>query len=55
MLHSEAKWRRDAGEAIEDVSRVLEHSSLQVTTTNLRRLEGQEDRSWRKVAEAIGV
>jgi len=26
-----------------------------VTTVYLRRLEGQEDRSWGKVAEAIGV
>jgi hypothetical protein len=37
------------------MSRFLEHSSLAVTTTYLRRLEGQEDRSWAKVAEAIGV
>ena len=53
--HSAAKLRREAGESIEDVSRFLDHSSLQVTTTYLRRLEGQEDRSWRKVAAAIGV
>jgi integrase len=53
--HSAAKLRRDAGESIEDVSRFLDHSSLAVTTTYLRRLEGQEDRSWAKVAEAIGV
>ena len=53
--HSAAKLRRDAGESIEDVSRFLDHSSLQVTTTYLRRLEGQEDKSWQKVAEAIGV
>ena len=53
--HSAAKLRRDAGESIEDVSRFLDHSSLVVTTTYLRRLEGQEDRSWAKVAEAIGV
>ena len=31
------------GESIEDVSRFLDHSSLAVTTTYLRRLEGQED------------
>jgi len=52
--HSAAKLRRDAGESVEDVSRFLDHSSLAVTTTYLRRLEGQEDRSWGKVAEAIG-
>ena len=53
--HSAAKLRRDAGESIEDVSRFLDHSSLAVTTTYLRRLEGQEDESWEKVAAAIGV
>jgi integrase/recombinase XerD len=53
--HSAAKLRRDAGESVEEVSRFLDHSSLAVTTTYLRRLEGQEDRSWAKVGEAIGV
>jgi site-specific recombinase XerD len=53
--HSAAKLRRDAGESIEDVSRFLDHSSLAVTTTYLRRLEGQEDLTWAKVAEAIGL
>jgi len=53
--HSAAKLRRDAGESVEEVSRFLDHSSLAVTTVYLRRLEGQEDKSWAKVAEAIGV
>jgi len=53
--HSAAKLRRDAGESIEQVSSFLDHSSLLVTTTYLRRLEGQEDRGWGRVAEAIGV
>jgi site-specific recombinase XerD len=55
LRHSAAKLRRDAGESVEDVSRFLDHSSLAVTTTYLRRLEGQEDRGWDKVAAAIGV
>ena len=55
LRHSAAKLRRDAGESIEEVSRFLDHSSLAVTTTYLRRLEGQEDLSWRRVAEAIGL
>jgi integrase len=55
LRHSAAKLRRDAGESIEDVSRFLDHSSLAVTSTYLRRLEGQEDHGWGKVAEAIGV
>ena len=53
--YSAAKLRRSAGESIEDMSRFLDHSSLAVTTTYLRRLEGQEDKGWGKVAEAIGL
>jgi integrase len=53
--HTAAKLRRDAGETVEDVSRFLDHSSLAVTTVYLRRLEGEQDRSWAKVAQAIGV
>jgi integrase/recombinase XerC len=55
LRHAAAKLRRDVGESIEDVSRFLDHSSLAVTTVYLRRLEGQEDRSWGKVAAALGV
>ena len=55
LRHSAAKLRRDVGESVEDVSRFLDHSSLAVTTVYLRRLEGQEDRGWGKVAEAIVV
>jgi integrase len=52
LRHSAAKLRRDAGES---VSAFLDHSSLAVTTTYLRRLEGVEDHSWEHVADAIGV
>ena len=55
LRHTAAKLRRDAGESIEAVSSFLDHSSLAVTSVYLRRLEGQEDRTWRDVAEAIGV
>jgi integrase/recombinase XerC len=55
LRHSAAKLRRDAGESIESVSSFLDHSSLAVTTTYLRRLEGVEDRAWREVAVAIGL
>jgi hypothetical protein len=37
------------------VSAFLDHSSLAVTTTYLRRLEGVEDHTWEQVAEAIGI
>jgi integrase/recombinase XerC len=55
LRHTAAKLRRDAGESIESVSQFLDHSSLAVTSVYLRRLEGQEDLTWREVAEAIGV
>ena len=55
LRHSAAKLRRDAAESIKDVSRFLDHSSLAVTSIYLRRLEGQEDHGWGKVAEAIGL
>ena len=55
LRHSAAKLRRDAGESIEDVSSFLDHSSLAVTTIYLRRLEGQEDLGWGKVAVALGL
>ena len=54
LRHSAAKLRRDAGESVEAVSAFLDHSSLAVTTTYLRRLEGQDDQGWAAVAEAIG-
>jgi len=55
LRHSAAKLRRDAGESVETVSAFLDHSSLAVTTTYLRRLEGVEDHSWERVADAIGL
>lgn len=55
LRHSAAKLRRDAGESVESVSQFLDHSSLAVTSTYLRRLEGQEDTGWGKVAQAIGL
>jgi len=40
---------------VESVSAFLDHSSLAITTTYLRRLEGVEDRSWHEVAASIGA
>jgi site-specific recombinase XerD len=55
LRHTSAKLRRDAGESIEAVSSFLDHSSLAVTTTYLRRLEGEQDGAWPEVAAAIGA
>ena len=52
LRHSAAKLRRDAGESIESVSQFLDHSNLATTTVYLRRLEGQTDQTWDKVAAA---
>ena len=51
LRHTAAKLRREAGEPIEAVSAFLDHSSLGVTTTYLRHLEGQRDSAWRSVAD----
>ncbi len=53
LRHSAAKLRRDVGETVEQVSSFLDHSSLQVTSTYLKRLEGEEDTGWRKVAALL--
>jgi len=53
LRHSAAKLRRAVGEDIESVSSFLDHSNLAVTTTYLRRLQGQEDDGWRKVAALL--
>ena len=55
LRHSAAKLRRDVGETVEEVSRFLDHANLAVTTTYLRRLEGEEDGGWRKVAALLGT
>jgi len=52
--HPKSPW--SSGDDVrENVARFPDHSSLAVTTTHLRRLEGQEDRGCGRVAEAIGV
>jgi hypothetical protein len=53
FCHSAAKLRLDVDESIEDVSQFFDHSSLMVATRYLRRLEGQEDKSRARIAEAI--
>jgi integrase len=55
LRHTAAKLRRDAGQSVEDVSQFLDHSSLQVTSVYLRRLEGEGDIGWSPVASAIGA
>ena len=53
--HTAAKLRREAGESIEAVGAWLDHTNLATTTTYLRALEGQADRTWPMVAQLIGT
>ena len=55
LRHTAAKLRRDVGESVESVSQFLDHSSLAVTTTYLRRLEGERDAAWHSVASVLGL
>jgi len=55
LRHTAAKLRRDVGQSVEEVSAFLDHSSLAVTTTYLRRLEGSRDEAWARVADSIGL
>ncbi len=54
LRHSTAKLRREAGQSIEELNQFLDHSSLLVTTTYLRKLKGEEDRHWQAVANTMG-
>jgi integrase len=48
-----AKLLRNGGTSVKDISQFLDHSSLAVTTTHLRRLESQDHRGREPVALAI--
>jgi hypothetical protein len=37
------------------VTRFLDHSSLAAATVRLRRVEGDRDITWQRVAEALGI
>jgi len=53
LRHTAAKLRRDVGQTVEEVSQFLDHANLAVTTTYLRRLEGEDDKAWRDVAKLL--
>ena len=55
LRHTAAKLRRDVGESVESVSQFLDHSSLAVTTTYLRRLEGERDTAWHERRQRPGL
>lgn len=53
LRHTATKLRRDVGESIEATSNWLDHSSVAVTSLYLRRIEGDRDDAWERVAHLI--
>lgn len=54
LRHTAAYLRREAGDDVEAVSRLLNHSSIAVTQIYLHSVEGKKDQSWNKVEELLG-
>jgi site-specific recombinase XerD len=55
LRHTAAKLRRSAGESLEDVSNLLDHSSLAVTQVYLQNVESRSDIGWKRVEALIGL
>jgi integrase/recombinase XerD len=55
LRHTAAKFRREAGGSVEEVSAFLGHASIATTSVYLRRLTGDEDHGWLPVASLIGL
>lgn len=55
LRHSAAKLRRDTGATVEDVQRLLNHTSLATTSRYLARLEGEDDPGWERVARLLAA
>lgn len=55
LRHTAASLRRQAGDDLETVSHMLSHSSLAITQIYLDSMEGQEDKSWKKVGELLNL
>lgn len=55
LRHTAAMLRKAAGDDVEAICRLLSHSSLAVTQIYLHTMEGQEDKSWSKVEDLLGL
>jgi site-specific recombinase XerD len=55
LRHTASKLRRKAGDSLEQVSSMLDHSSLAITQIYLNSLEAKTDLSWQKVEALIGL
>ena len=55
LRHTAAKFRRQAGATIEEVSSLLGHTSIATTAIYLRRLEDEPDSGGERVAQALGI
>ena len=53
LRHTAAELYRRAGDSIYAVSKLLAHSSVNVTRGYFDHLEGHDNVTWRRVAEAL--
>ena len=50
-----AMLRKEAGDDLEAIQSLLEHSSLAITQIYLHKIEGKQDTSWSKVEALLGL
>jgi site-specific recombinase XerD len=55
LRHTAAMLRKSAGAGLEDISELLNHSSLAITQIYLHKISGRRDETWAKVQEMLGV
>ena len=55
LRHSAAMLRKKAGDRLEDISTWLVHSSVATTQIYVHALQGQDDSSWMRVSQLLGI
>lgn len=55
LRHTAAMLRKAAGDDLEQISSLLNHSSLAITQIYLHSIESHRDQSWASVAELLGI
>lgn len=55
LRHSATMMRRNTGETMEEVSKFLHHKNFATTQVYLHSLEGNRDRTWKKVGKMLDL
>ncbi len=55
LRHTAAMLRKEAGDDLEAIKSLLEHSSLAITQIYIHKVEGKKDTSWSKVEALLGL